>query len=116
MLGFGTGFFEFAVTDRFEASGLFLAALLLGATGFFFRAQPALFRFTCGALGRSFGLSLSASLGLLVGLFCFDPTLFQAHQFFEREENRAFLLFGHFSSVLNPSRGVGASLYTMRIP
>ncbi|MEO7032819.1 MAG: hypothetical protein ABI335_03300 [Polyangiaceae bacterium] len=116
MLGFRASFLKFAVADGFEARGLFFAALLFGAASLFFGSEATLFGVAGGPLGAGFGFSLGARDGLFVGLFFFDPILFQAHQFFEREENRAFLLFGHIRVSLNPSRRVGASRYTTRIP
>ncbi|MGC4091447.1 MAG: hypothetical protein QM756_26925 [Polyangiaceae bacterium] len=95
MLGFVAGLLDFPVTDSLEAGGLLARALFLGATAIFFLAEGALFSFAGGALGRGAGVGLLASAALLLRLFLFDPVLLEVHQLFEREENRAFLLFGH---------------------
>src|SRR5262249_1846526 len=61
----------------------------------FFLADAPLFRVALGAIFGGTPLRLFANAAFLVRLFVTDPVFLEAHQFFEREENRAFLLFGH---------------------
>src|SRR5262249_14603086 len=95
VLGFGASLLDLAVLDGLEARGLFLAALLFGAARFFLFAEAALFRFASCALGGGAGICFRAGARLLVGLFFLDAVFLKVHELLEREENRAFLLFGH---------------------
>ncbi|HEU5075706.1 MAG TPA: hypothetical protein VFU02_16045 [Polyangiaceae bacterium] len=95
MLGFGSGFLDFCLSDGFEPRRLFPASLLFVATSFLFFSEPALFGRPRGAFGSFSGLAFCASFGFFLCLFFLDPVFLKVHQLFEREKNRAFFLFGH---------------------
>src|SRR5678815_2645441 len=95
MLGLGAGLLDLGGMDGFEASLVFSTPQFGGPASLFFVAQAALFGLACGAFGGGSSIGLRAEARFLLRLFFFDPILFEVHQLLEREENRAFLLFGH---------------------
>jgi hypothetical protein len=84
------------VSNRFDASLLFPLALLFHAAPLFFFPEAPLFGVAGGALGGGSGFGLGARAALFFRLFFLDAVLLEVHQFLEGEENRAFLLFGHW--------------------
>src|SRR5690606_1907962 len=111
VLGLRLGFLDLPLADGLEARGLFLAALLLRPACVFFLTQAALLGFACGALRRGLRLGLGASPGFLLLFLRLDPVFLKVHELLEREENRAFFLFGHERCFLGGGDPVGAGDY-----
>src|SRR5262249_8905861 len=95
LLGFDAGFLDLAVLDGVEARRLFAHALLLAATTLFFGSNPRLFRLARSLLGLDARPLGGCCCGGPIGLLAPDAILLEAHQLFEREQDRAFLLFRH---------------------
>ncbi len=95
MLRLGARLLELTVLDGLEPRLFFFSALFFSATALFLCPEARLFGVTPRAFLGGLGIGFLADATFLVGFFLADAGFLEAHQLLEREENRAFLLFGH---------------------
>jgi hypothetical protein len=108
VLGFGTGFFDFRMTNGVDAGHFLALSLFLRAAALFFVPQAALFGIARDSLRCLTRFLVGLGPASLIGLLFADSVFLEVHQLLEGEENRAFLLFGHYvASLLGLEIGMG---------